>query len=106
MLTAAPTVKVQGLVEEVIFRRLLVMGLALLREFLARAGDSTMGPMLTLPGDAPSEPPQVVPRLDASRSRPYLAKTEQSGAPPRSGRARWWSEVRVPGGAITCPLMR
>jgi hypothetical protein len=32
-----------------------------------------VGPTLTVPGTRPGEPPQVLPRLDASRSRPYLS---------------------------------
>lgn len=60
-------------VEEVIFRQLLVIGQDLLRAFLDRAGDGDAGPTLTVPGDTASEPPQVLPRLDTPRSRPYLS---------------------------------
>jgi len=60
-------------VEEMIFRDLLTMGLALLRAFLASSGDGDVGPTLTIPGDTPSEPERVLPRLDAPRSRPYLS---------------------------------
>jgi hypothetical protein len=60
-------------VEEVIFREVLTMGLALLRSFLAASGDGDVGPTLTLPGGRPDEPPQVLPRLDEPRSRPYLS---------------------------------
>jgi hypothetical protein len=60
-------------VEEVIFRQLLAMGLDLLRAFLARAGDGDVGPTLTIPGESPSEPPQVLPRLKTPRCRPYLS---------------------------------
>src|SRR5512147_776065 len=60
-------------VEEDIFRQLLVMGRDFLRAFLAQAGDGDVGPTLTVPGETPGEPSQVVPRLDAPRSRPYLS---------------------------------
>jgi hypothetical protein len=60
-------------VEEMIFRDLLTMGLSLLRAFLASSGDGDVGPTLTIPGDTPSGPAQVVPRLDTPRSRPYLS---------------------------------
>src|SRR4051794_22872161 len=56
-------------VEEIIFRDVLAMGLALLRSFLAASGDGDVGPTLT----TPDEPPHVLPRLDAPRSRPYLS---------------------------------
>ena len=36
----------------------------LLRAFLAAAGDGDVGPTLTVPGDCPDDPPQVLPRLD------------------------------------------
>ena len=60
-------------VEEIIFRDVLTMGLALLRSFLAASGDGDVGPTLTIPGESPDEPPQVLPRLDEPRSRPYLS---------------------------------
>lgn len=60
-------------VEEMIFRDLLTMGLALLRAFLASSGDGDVGPTLTIPGDTPSQPERVVPRLDTPRSRLYLS---------------------------------
>jgi len=60
-------------VEEVIFRDVLAMGLALLRSFLAASGDGDVGPTLTIPGETPDEPPHVLPRLDEPRSRPYLS---------------------------------
>src|SRR4051812_16777055 len=60
-------------VEEFIFREVLAMGLALLRSFLAASGDGDLGPTLTIPGERPDEPPQVLPRLDEPRSRPYLS---------------------------------
>ncbi len=60
-------------VEEVIFRDVLTMGRALLRAFLAASGDGDVGPTLTIPGDRRDEPPQVLPRLDELRSRPYLS---------------------------------
>jgi len=56
-------------VEEVISRRLLARGQDFLRAFPARAGDGDAGPTLTVPGDAPSEPTRVGPRLDAPRDR-------------------------------------
>jgi hypothetical protein len=60
-------------VEEVIFRQLLAMGRDLLRAFLARSGDGDAGPTLTIPGESPAGPPQVLPRLDTPRCRPYLS---------------------------------
>lgn len=60
-------------VEEVIFQDLLTMGLAMLRAFLAFSGDGDVGPTLTIFGASPEEPPQVLPRLDSHRSRPYLS---------------------------------
>jgi hypothetical protein len=60
-------------VEETIFRDLLAMGLSLLRAFLASSGDGDVGPTLVLPGETPFEPSQVLPRLEAPRSRPYLS---------------------------------
>jgi hypothetical protein len=60
-------------VEEIIFRDVLKLGLALLRSFLAASGDGDLGPTLTIPGERPDEPPQVLPRLDEPRSRPYLS---------------------------------
>src|SRR3954453_22163259 len=60
-------------VEEFIFREVLAMGLALLRSFLAASGDGDVGPTLTIPGERPDEQPQVLPRLDEPRSRPYLS---------------------------------
>jgi hypothetical protein len=59
--------------EEMIFRQLLVMGRSLLQAFLASSGDGDVGPTLTLSGDGSSESPQVLPRLDGPRSRPYLS---------------------------------
>jgi hypothetical protein len=60
-------------VEEVIFRQVLAMGREFLAAFVALSGDGDAGPDLTLPGDRPSDPPQVLPRLDQVRSRPYLS---------------------------------
>ncbi len=60
-------------VEEAVFRDLLRMGLDLLRAFLALSGDGDAGPNLTVPGDGPDDPPQVLPRLDQPRRRPYLS---------------------------------
>jgi hypothetical protein len=60
-------------VEETIFRDLLTIGLSMLRTFLAASGDGDVGPTLTIPGEGPDEPPQVLPRLDEPRSRPYLS---------------------------------
>ena len=60
-------------VEAIIFRDVLTMGRALLRSFLAASGDGDVGPTLTIPGETPDEPPQVLPRLDEPRSRPYLS---------------------------------
>ena len=60
-------------VEEIIFRDVLTMGLALLRSFLAASGEGDVGPTLTIPGETPDEPPHVLPRLDEPRSRTYLS---------------------------------
>jgi hypothetical protein len=60
-------------VEEIIFQEVLTIGLALLRSFLAACGDGDLGPTLTIPGETPDEPPQILPRLDEPRSRPYLS---------------------------------
>jgi len=60
-------------VEEAIFRQLLVMGHALLQAFLASSGDGDVGPTLSVLGERPSDPPQILPRLDEPRSRPYLS---------------------------------
>jgi hypothetical protein len=60
-------------VEEMIFRDLLAIGLARLRAFLDASGEGDVGPTLTVPGTCPGEPPLVLPRLDAPRSRPYLS---------------------------------
>src|SRR4051812_16994592 len=60
-------------VEEIIFRDVLKIGLAMLRVFLASSGNGDVGPTLTIPGGDPDEPPQVLPRLDSPRSRPYLS---------------------------------
>src|SRR5437764_9655266 len=49
------------------------MGLDLLRAFLALSGDGDAGPDLTIPGDAPADPRQVLPRLNQPRRRPYLS---------------------------------
>ncbi len=60
-------------VEEVIFRDLLAMGLDLLQAFLVLSGDGDAGPNLTVAGDAPDDPPRVLPRLDQPRRRSYLS---------------------------------
>jgi hypothetical protein len=60
-------------VEETIFQDLLTIGRSMLRTFLAASGDGDVGPTLTIPGEGPDEPPQVLPRLDEPRSRPYLS---------------------------------
>jgi hypothetical protein len=60
-------------VEETLFRDLLAMGLDLLRAFLAWSGDGDVGPRLAVFGERPSDPPQIWPRLDQPRSRPYLS---------------------------------
>ena len=60
-------------VEEAVFRQLLVMGHALLQAFLAASGEGDVGPTLSVLGERPSDPPQVLPRLDEPRSRPYLS---------------------------------
>ena len=60
-------------VEEAIFRDLLAMGRDLLQAFLALASDGDAGPNLTVAGDGPDDPPQVLPRLDQPRRRSYLS---------------------------------
>src|SRR3954454_13114996 len=45
----------------------------MLRAFLASSGMGDVGPTLTIPGESPEEPPQVLPRLETPRSRPYLS---------------------------------
>ena len=60
-------------VEEIVFRDLLTMGRDLLRAFLSLSGDGDAGPDLTVPGEGPGDPPQVLPRLDRPRRRPYLS---------------------------------
>jgi hypothetical protein len=60
-------------VEEMIFRDLLMMGRSLLQAFLASSGDGDVGPTLTIAGGGPDDPPQVLPRLDQPRRRPYLS---------------------------------
>jgi hypothetical protein len=60
-------------VEETLFRQLLLMGHALPGAFVASSGPGEVGPTLTLPGEKPSDPPRILPRLDESRSRPYLS---------------------------------
>lgn len=60
-------------VEEIIFRDLLSIGLVMLRSFLDASGQGDMGPTLTIPGETPAEPPQVLPRLEEPRCRAYLS---------------------------------
>jgi hypothetical protein len=60
-------------IEETIFRDLLRIGLSMLRTFLAASGDGDVGPTPEVPGETFGEPPQVLPRLDEPRSRPYLS---------------------------------
>jgi hypothetical protein len=60
-------------VEEAVFRQLLVIGHSLLEAFLASSGAGDVGPILNLPGERPSDPIRVWPRLDERRSRPYLS---------------------------------
>jgi hypothetical protein len=60
-------------VEETIFRDLLAMGHELLQAFLSLSGDGDVGPNLTICGDGPEDPPQVLPRLDQPRRRSYLS---------------------------------
>jgi hypothetical protein len=60
-------------VEEIVFRDLLTMGRDLLRAFLSLSGDGDAGPDLTVPGESPDDPPQVLPRLDQPRRRPSLS---------------------------------
>jgi hypothetical protein len=60
-------------VEEALFRQLLLMGHSLLAAFVASSGSGDVGPTLTLPGQRPSDPPRIWPKLDEMRSRPYLS---------------------------------
>src|SRR3954470_6033568 len=60
-------------VEETLFRSLLVIGRSLLQAFVEMAGTGDVGPILTVAGEAPSEPGQELPRLDRPHTRPYLS---------------------------------
>ena len=60
-------------VEEALFRQLLLIGHSLLGAFLASSGEGDVGPSLRPPGERPSDPPGVLPRLEERRSRPYLS---------------------------------
>src|SRR4051794_29814231 len=60
-------------VEETLFRSLLVIGRCLLQAFVEMAGTGDVGPVLTVAGEAPSEPGQELPRLDRPHTRPYLS---------------------------------
>jgi hypothetical protein len=60
-------------VEETMFRELLVVGRWLLQAFLDMAGSGDVGPTVTVAGDSPTEADQELPRLEATRTRPYLS---------------------------------
>lgn len=60
-------------VEEAVFRQLLLIGRSLLGAFLASSGEGDVGPSFSLPGERPSHPLRILPRLDERRSRPYLS---------------------------------
>src|SRR5436309_12385410 len=60
-------------VEETLFRDLLVIGRCLLQAFLDLAGTGDVGPVLTVAGEAPSDPVQELPRLEQRHCRPYLS---------------------------------
>ena len=60
-------------VEETVFRELLVVGRWLLQAFLDMAGSGDVGPTVTVAGDSPTEADQELPRLEATRTRPYLS---------------------------------
>lgn len=96
-------------VEEVIFRDVLKIGLALLRAFLALSGDGDVGSTLTIPGDGPGEPPQALPRLEApdpAPTSPSSATSPSSGsgtATTASKSHRWTPGCTCPGGSTpTC----
>jgi hypothetical protein len=60
-------------VEETIFRQLLIAGRWLLQAFLDMAGSGDVGPTVTVAGDSPTEADQELPRLEPTRTRPYLS---------------------------------
>src|SRR4051794_27613497 len=60
-------------VEEALFRSLLVIGRWLLQASLDMAGTGDVGPILTVAGEAPSDPGQELPRRDQPHQRPYLS---------------------------------
>jgi hypothetical protein len=60
-------------VEETIFRGLLAMGRWLLQGFLDMAGTGDVGPTLRVASDSSLDPDQQFPRLDQTRTRPYLS---------------------------------
>ena len=60
-------------VEEIAFRQLLVVGRWLLQAFLDMAGSGEVGPTVTVAGDSPTDPDRELPRLEQTRTRPYLS---------------------------------
>ena len=60
-------------VEEIAFRQLLVVGRWLLQAFLDMAGSGDVGPTVIVAGDAPTDADRELPRLEQTRTRPYLS---------------------------------
>jgi hypothetical protein len=60
-------------VEEIAFRQLLVVGRWLLQAFLDMAGSGDVGPTVIVAGDSPTDPDRELPRLEQTRTRPYLS---------------------------------
>ena len=60
-------------VEETVFRQLLVVGRWMLQAFLDMAGSGDVGPTVIVAGDSPTDPDQELPRLEQTRTRPYLS---------------------------------
>ena len=60
-------------VEETVFRQLLIVGRWMLQAFLDMAGSGDVGPTMIVAGDSPTDPDQELPRLEQTRTRPYLS---------------------------------
>jgi hypothetical protein len=59
--------------EETAFRQLLIVGRWLLQAFLDMAGSGDVGPTMMVAGDSPTDPDRELPRLEPTRTRPYLS---------------------------------
>lgn len=60
-------------VEEIAFRQLLIVGRCLLQAFLDMAGPGDVGPTMIVAGDSPTDTDRELPRLEQTRTRPYLS---------------------------------